>query len=118
VRQTLEEYEEGHIPGAIYIPWRETVSEYALKRLPRDKDIILYVSTGHLENQALIALRMLGYKVFALRWGVMSWTKTRTSAQSIDAIQQGVRSTYPVAQGADAKLKDERYKKALEHAGC
>jgi len=114
----IEDYEAGHIPGALYIPWREIVKEDSLKKLPKDKDIILYDSTGYLENQALIALRVLGYKAFALRWGMMSWTKTRSSAKMIDAIQQGERSAYPVATGADAKLKEERHKKALEHTGC
>ena len=118
VRPKFEDYEEGHIPGAIYFPWRETVSEDALKMLPKDKDIILYCSTGHLENQSLIALRTLGYKAYALRWGMMSWSKTRLSEQSIEAIRQGEKSAYPVAKGAEAKLKEERHKKALEHTGC
>jgi len=118
VRPKFEDYEEGHIPGAIYVPWRETVSEDALHKLPKDKDIILYSSTGHLEHQSLIALRTLGYKAFALRWGMLSWTKTRLTEQSIDAIKKGANAAYPVTKGTDAKLKEERRKKALEHTGC
>jgi hypothetical protein len=48
----------------------------------------------------------------------MSWSKTRLSEQSIEAIKQGEKSAYPVAKGADAKLKEDRHKKALEHTGC
>jgi rhodanese-related sulfurtransferase len=117
-RPNLADYEDGHIPGAIFIPWREIISEDALKKLPKDREIVLYDDNGSFQNQALLALRMLGYKAFALRWGMMSWTKTRSSAESIDAIQSGGRSSYPVAKGADSALKKERHKKVLEHAGC
>lgn len=118
VRPKFADYEEGHIPGALYIPWRETVSEDALKLLPKDKDIILYSGNGHQENQSLIALRTLGYKAYALQWGMLSWSRTKLGEEAIKAIKKGESSAYPVAKGADAGLKEVRHRKALEHVGC
>jgi rhodanese-related sulfurtransferase len=117
-RPNIEDFEAAHIPGALYIPWREIVKEDSLKKLPKGKDIILYCSTGHLENQALIALRALGYKTYALRWGMLSWAETRHSNQSVEEINKGKKSGYPIEKGMDAKLKEEHKKKHLEHMGC
>jgi rhodanese-related sulfurtransferase len=114
----IEDFETGHIPGALYIPWREIVKEDTLKKLPKDKDIILYCSTGHLENQSLIALRTLGYKAYALRWGMMSWSETRHSDQAREEISKARKAGYPVEKGMDSKLKEEYKQKMLQHMGC
>ncbi len=117
-RPHIEDFEAGHIPGALYIPWREIVQEDSFKKLPKDKDIILYCSTGHLENQSLIALRTLGYKAYALRWGMMSWAETRHSDQAREEISKARKAGYPVEKGVDAKLREEYKQKMLQHMGC
>ncbi len=118
VRPRPESYEKGHIPGAIYIPFNAILEEENLKKLSKDKKIILYCSTGHLQGEALFALRMLGYRVYALRWGMLSWAKTELSEQAIDEIKKGMNSQNPVQKGISEKLKRRLKERAIRMIGC
>ncbi|MCK9419521.1 MAG: rhodanese-like domain-containing protein [Nitrospirae bacterium] len=117
-RPHIEDFETGHIPGALFIPWRDIVKADSLKKLPKGKDIILYCSTGHLENQALTALRTLGYKAYALRWGMMSWAETRHTDQALEQINKAKKSGYPVEKGMNAKIREEYKIRMQQHMGC
>jgi rhodanese-related sulfurtransferase/rubrerythrin len=71
VRQP-EEYEAGHIPGAIFIPLGEL--EARQEELERDKKIITYCRSGHRSMAAAIALCGLGFKdVHHLEGGIFNW---------------------------------------------
>jgi len=71
VRQP-EEYEDGHIPGAMLIPLGEL--EARQKELERDKKIITYCRSGHRSIAAAIALCGLGFKdVHHLEGGILNW---------------------------------------------
>jgi rhodanese-related sulfurtransferase/rubrerythrin len=71
VRQP-EEYEAGHIPGAIFIPLGEL--EARQEELERDKKIITYCRSGHRSMAAAIALCGLGFKnVHHLEGGILNW---------------------------------------------
>jgi rhodanese-related sulfurtransferase len=65
----------GKIPGAIYIPYNEILSEGNLRRLPRDKKVILACVTGQTQNLPVLALRTLGYSAYTLQFGHASWIK-------------------------------------------
>jgi len=72
VRQP-EEYEAGHIPGAILIPLGELEAREG--ELGRDKKIIAYCRSGHRGMAAAIALCGLGFKgVHHLGGGILKWT--------------------------------------------
>jgi rhodanese-related sulfurtransferase len=58
VRQPSE-YSRGHIPGAINIPLRELGDN--LDRIPGDRPVILYCSTGYRTGIGVMALHLLGY---------------------------------------------------------
>jgi rhodanese-related sulfurtransferase/rubrerythrin len=71
VRQP-EEYEDGHIPGATFIPLGEL--EARQEELDRDKKIITYCRSGHRSMAAAIALCGLGFKdVHHLEGGILNW---------------------------------------------
>jgi len=71
VRQP-EEYEAGHIPGAMLIPLGEL--EARREELERDKKIITYCRSGHRGMAAAIALCGLGFKdVHNLEGGILNW---------------------------------------------
>jgi len=71
VRQP-EEYEDGHIPGAMFIPLGEL--EARQEELERDKKIITYCRSGHRSMAAAIALCGLGFKdVHHLEGGILNW---------------------------------------------
>jgi len=72
VRQP-EEYESGHIPGAIHIPLGELEARQA--ELDRNKKIITYCRSGHRSMAAAIMLCGLGFKgVHHLKGGILAWT--------------------------------------------
>jgi len=71
VRQS-EEYEAGHIPGAILIPLGELEARQG--ELDRSKKIITYCRSGHRSMAAAIALCGLGFRsVRHLDGGILSW---------------------------------------------
>ena len=63
-------YKEGHIKGSTNIFWLELLEEENLKKLPKDKKIVIICYVGHTASQMLVALRLLGYDVVALKYGM------------------------------------------------
>ena len=62
-------YSEGHIEGAINIPWGKGMQEY-FGQLPEDKKLGVYCYTGQTAGQAVAGLRMLGYEAVSLNGGM------------------------------------------------
>jgi len=63
-------FKEGHIKGAKNIFWMDLLKKENLRKLPKDKKIILVCYVGHTASQMLVALRLLGYDVAALKFGM------------------------------------------------
>lgn len=57
-----QEYREGHINGAICIPDYQIKKEINKYINNKDKNIVLYCSTGHRSQKAQKILENLGYK--------------------------------------------------------
>jgi len=67
-----EEYQTGHIPGAMLMPIDELEARQA--ELDRSKKIIVYCRSGHRSMAAAIALCGLGFKgVHQLDGGILNW---------------------------------------------
>lgn len=65
-------FDQGHIPGAINIEWRQSLARRG--ELPRDRMVLLYCNTGVLSAQAVFALRLLGHdNVKVLQGGYDGW---------------------------------------------
>lgn len=73
-----EHYALGHVPGAINIYWKDIAKEDNLKKLPTDKHIVTYCYTGHTGQIGATVLKLLGYDVSNMKYGIMSWTKDAT----------------------------------------
>jgi len=95
-REKEAKYQAGHIPGAIYISFKDIAKPENLAKLPKDKDVILYCNTGHEENKALAALRMLGYNAYALKFGYAGWKKEKPSEAMVAALANADAKNYPV----------------------
>jgi rhodanese-related sulfurtransferase len=54
------EYQSGHIPSAINIPLR-TLTE-TLDKIPHDRPVILYCSSGYRSAMGVMTLHLLGYE--------------------------------------------------------
>ena len=68
-----EEYESGHLPGALSVPVGEI--EQFLTRLPDDKQIVAYCRGPQcvLADEALVFLSEKGWQVARLEEGVVEW---------------------------------------------
>lgn len=95
VRDNVEKYKAGHIPGAIYINFKDIAKPESLAKLPKDKDIILYCNTGHEQGKALSVLRLLGYRAFALKFGYVAWKKGKPTEAMLAVIDNASKKNYP-----------------------
>jgi len=69
-----EAYALGHIQGAINIPWNQIADPANLEKLPPDQPIVVYCYTGHTGQVAATVLKVLGYDVQNLKFGMMGWS--------------------------------------------
>ena len=72
--RSADSYALGHIAGAINIPWNQIAKPENLAKLPADAPIVVYCYTGHTGQAAATVLKMLGYDVQNLKYGMMGWT--------------------------------------------
>lgn len=63
------EFDKYHIRGAKNIFWLDLLEENNLKQLPHDKTIFLICYVGHTSSQAMVLLKLLGYKVVSIKFG-------------------------------------------------
>jgi len=64
-----EHYAEGHIDGAVNIPWGKGMQEN-FSKLPKDKKLIVYCYTGQTAGQTVAGLKMLGFDAVSLKGGM------------------------------------------------
>jgi len=93
-----KKYDQGHVPGAMFIPLSEIPKPESLAKLPKSKDIIVYCDTGQQQSKAVTVLRMMGYNAFAMRWGYMSWSPAPPTQLTLDAIGGSITKGYPVVK--------------------
>jgi len=99
VRPNPAEYGQGHIPGAIAIPVQDILQPGNLKKLPKDKKLILACVTGQTQNLPVVALRALGYKAYTMAFGMAAWSKNYHGAQKMqEAISNAAAKNYPLAK--------------------
>jgi rhodanese-related sulfurtransferase len=75
IRKKEDYLKTGHIPGSINIFWKDLYQPENLKKLPcplhnPDYTIVLICYVGHTASQTLVLLRLLGFKVVALKFGM------------------------------------------------
>ncbi|MBN2242976.1 MAG: metalloregulator ArsR/SmtB family transcription factor [Acidobacteria bacterium] len=68
-----EEYQAGHLPGALSVPLKEL--ERKLSDLPGEREIVAYCRGPYcvLSLEAVALLKAHGYKAFRLQEGVFDW---------------------------------------------
>ena len=97
VRPTPPGQQGGRIPGAIFIPYAEILKPESLKKLPKDKKIVLVCVTGQTQNLPIVPLRVLGYDARTLQFGHAAWIKGYLGAQIMQqAIQNAATKNYPI----------------------
>ena len=79
----LDEYEGGHIPGAICIP-NESIEAEPPEELPnRSQTVLIYCRSGNRSKQASEKLFNMGYTNIYEFGGIVDWTGEVASGQSL-----------------------------------
>jgi len=72
--RTNKEYENGHIPGAIHVPLSDIGDK--IKKLKKDKELVVYCQSGNRSIWAIKRLMGMGYKnLFNLKGGYHAWKR-------------------------------------------
>jgi len=72
--RTDKEYEAGHIPGSVHIPLSEIGDK--IKKLKKDKDLVVYCQSGNRSIWAIKRLMGMGYKnLYNLKGGYNAWSR-------------------------------------------
>lgn len=72
IRDTAD-YETGHIPGSVNIPFKSVLTTENLSRLPKNRQIVVVCYTGHTASQITALLNVVGYDAIALKFGFEGW---------------------------------------------
>ncbi|HWE25342.1 MAG TPA: rhodanese-like domain-containing protein [Myxococcales bacterium] len=81
----VDDYEKGHLPGAINVPLDVLFRPESLELLQGDrKPLLLVCQSGHMESMALGGLAALGYEPYVLRFGMIGWnSETKVKAAGV-----------------------------------
>ena len=71
--RTQEEYDEGHIPGAILIPYDAVTEKAEAVLTDKDQLILVYCRSGRRSKLAAEALVKLGYTNIKEFGGIIDW---------------------------------------------
>ena len=71
--RTQEEYDEGHIPGAILIPYTQIAEKAEEVLTDKDQLILVYCRSGRRSRIAAEALAELGYTNIKEFGGIIDW---------------------------------------------
>lgn len=82
--RTAKEFAEGHVPGAVNVPYDQIASRLA--QIPKDKDVVLYCRSGRRTGLAAGVLKANGYKELKQLQGDMeTWLKDGRPVEGGDA---------------------------------
>lgn len=79
-----EEFDEGHIPGAILIPNESIVSERPKELKDLNQIILIYCRSGRRSKEASEKLSAMGYKNIYEFGGIITWPGETTRSASHD----------------------------------
>ena len=97
VRPNPAEFGEGHIPGAIQIAVQDIFKPENLKKLPKNKKLILACVTGQTQNLPVVGLRAMGYDAYTMSFGYAAYIKGyRGGMKMQEAIQGASSKNYPL----------------------
>jgi len=97
VRPDPNMFKAGHIPGAIHIPVQDILRPDNLKKLPKDKKIILVCVTGQTQNLPIVTLRGMGYNALTMKFGMAAWDKSSIGFKFMkEALQGAETKNYPL----------------------
>lgn len=74
--RSSEEYETGHIPGAVHIPWWSVFTRHSGIPSAHEEPLVIYCEHGPRAKLAKLALRIVGFQeILYLEGHMSSWKK-------------------------------------------
>ena len=90
-----EEYDEGHLPGAVCIP-NESIGTERPEGLPDlDQVILVYCRSGRRSKQAARKLADMGYTNVYEFGGILDWTGEIVTSGAVDVTEPGADTVLP-----------------------
>jgi len=77
-------YAEGHLKGAVNLPWGPAIAEN-LSKIPQDKEVFIYCYSGQTAGQAVMTLNLAGINARSVSYG---WNFGLSKAEGIAAVTE------------------------------
>lgn len=77
-------YAEGHLEGAVNIPWGSAIAEN-LTKIPQDQEVFIYCYSGQTAGQAVMTLNLAGINARSVSYG---WNFGLSKAEGIEAVTE------------------------------
>jgi len=104
--RAADAYAEGHVQGAINMPWGPTFSA-DLNKVPQDKDVFIYCYTGQTAGQTVALLNVAGINAKSVNLG---WNLGISLVEGVDQVTETVENTF----GDDTYTVSADVQKALD----
>ena len=94
-------YAEGHIKGAVNLPWGTAISDNH-EKIPQDKEVFIYCYTGQTAGQAVLTLNVAGIKARSVNLG---WNLGISKVEGVEDVTETQENTLPDASNTiDEKI--------------
>ncbi len=102
------DYDKGHIPGALNLPWKSSADLDLLAAMDPSKPTVVYCYTGHTGSIATMVLGLLGYDTVNLLYGINGWNcATEIASGQLLNFDQNKGWELPVTVDADGDGADD-----------
>lgn len=103
--------EYGRIPGSIFIPYTELFRPENLKKLQKDKKLILVGHMNIYENYLVVPLRLIGYDAYIMLLGMSGWQKDYPAAIHINSLLYDAKTQdFPLLNDSEGKMMRHKHK--------
>jgi len=90
--RSKRDYEAGHVPHSINIPWEKIAERGNLRKLDPKKIVIICSENGQTGQLATTVLGLLGYRAVDMKFGMMDWNRSNVDGSEL----WGGAAQYPI----------------------
>ncbi|MHA7942988.1 rhodanese-like domain-containing protein [Formosa sp. 3Alg 14/1] len=90
--RTPEEFDSGHLEGAINYNWKSEDFNNQISDLDKSKEVLIYCRSGARSAKAAEKMRSEGFTtVYELKGGLIDWKKENMSVVVPEGVEQGMK---------------------------
>ncbi|KNZ43383.1 rhodanese-like domain-containing protein [Acetobacterium bakii] len=105
--RSADAYAQGHIKGAISMPWGPNFAEN-LTKIPNDKPVMIYCVTGQTAGQTVLLLNVAGFDTKSVNLG---WNLGISKVEGVDAVTETTVNAFDASVNTEI---DADIQKAIE----